>query len=388
MAIEFLQYPASCSLAQSPIVCAVSESVTGSIASSSFQYIAELYYWTGSENESGSFSDFTLAKYPNTSLSGIFDFSKIINSTLEDTIKENPSNVIYFKADCYHQFISASTFYTSSHVETGVYRAIDGYALFQEPLTQSVQDKTPHWPIMTDGPDTQSAFDDNVGRMGVWVSSGSGIIADEVLISGSNGQTQSYPLTYSSNTSASIESFPIGLGESDMEISSSVEEYSVVARNGGEPLGTPILFQTECKKKYPNVRIQWKNRFGQFDYLNFNLVSREGFSTDIRTFQRQIGSWSSPTLSYNNYDSATQNYATDSTQTLTVNSDWLSEDYNEILKQLLVSDEIYWIYNESTGDLRPITIQTNSIQFKTNVVDKLIQYSFDFEFGQSYKLII
>ena len=33
MAIEFLQYPASCSLAQSPIVCAVSESVSGSIAS-------------------------------------------------------------------------------------------------------------------------------------------------------------------------------------------------------------------------------------------------------------------------------------------------------------------------------------------------------------------
>ena len=147
MAIEILQYPASCSLAQSPIVCAVSESLSGSVASSSFQYIAELWYWTGSESDSGSFSDFTLAKYPNTSLSGIFDFSKIINSTLQDPLEENPSNTIFFKAEFYHQFISASAFVTSSHVETGIYKAIDGYAIYQEPITQSLEDKTPYWPI-------------------------------------------------------------------------------------------------------------------------------------------------------------------------------------------------------------------------------------------------
>jgi hypothetical protein len=388
MAIEFLQYPASCSLAQSPIVCAVSESVSGSIASSSFQYIAELYYWTGSESDSGSFSDFTLAKYPNNSLSGIFDFSKIINSTLEDTIKENPSNVIYYKADLYHQFISQSTFVTSSHVETGVYKAIDGYALYQEPISQSVSDKTPYWPMMTDGPVTQSAFETNVGRMGVWVGDIGDSIADKIVYLGSNGQTETHTLTSTALTSGQIDDFPIGIGESDFLISSSVDWYIVQASSGSTLLGSPIKFEVECEKKYPNIRIQWKNRYGQFDFLNFNLVSRESFRTDIKTFQRQIGSWSSPTLSYENYDSANQNYATDSRQFVSVNSDWLTEDYNEILKQLMVSDEIYWIYNEAQNDIRPITIQTNSITFKTNVVDKLIQYSFDFEYGQSYKLIL
>lgn len=388
MAIEFLQYPASCSLAQSPIVCAVSESVSGSIASSSFQYIAELYYWTGSESDSGSFSDFTLAKYPNNSLSGIFDFSKIINSTLEDTIKENPSNVIYYKADLYHQFISQSTFVTSSHVETGIYKAIDGYGIYQEPITQSVSDKTPYWPIMTDGPVTQSSFESNVGRMGVWVGDIGDSIADSIIYSGSNGQIQSLALTSNASSSGQIDNFPIGIQESDFPISSSVEWYSVQAQSGSTLLGSDIRFDVECEKKYPNIRIQWKNRYGQFDFLNFNLVSRESFRTDIKTFQRQIGSWSSPTLSYENYDSANQNYATDSRQFVSVNSDWLTEDYNEILKQLMVSDEIYWIYNEAGNDIRPITIQTNSISFKTNVVDKLIQYSFDFEFGQAYKLIL
>jgi hypothetical protein len=387
MAIEILQLPASCSLAQSPIVCAVSESNSGVIASSSFQYIAELYYWTGSVNDSGSLSDFTLAKYPNESLSGIFDFSKIINSTLEDSIEENPSNVIFFKADLYHQYISASTFYTSSHVETGVYKAIDGYGVFQEPIGQDIQNKTPHWPIMSDGPSVQTSFDGNVGRMGIFAWSGSGDIPDAVLYT-STTQTSAFPITGSESTDGQIATFPIGNGEFDFPLSSSYDSFTVTPLKLGSEIGDSIQFNIECEKKYPNVRIKWKNRFGQFDFLNFNLVSREGFNTQIRTFQRQVGSWSSPTLSYNNYDSSTQNYSTDSTQNLTVNSDWLSEDYNDILKQLMVSDEVYWIYDETSGDLRPITIKTNSITFKTNVVDKLIQYSFDFEWGQNYKLIL
>jgi hypothetical protein len=388
MAIQILQYPASCSLAQSPIVFAVSESLSGSVASSSFQYIAELWYWTGSTNNSSSIAQFTLAKYPNQSLSGIFDFGKIINSTLQDPLEANPSDVKFFKGEFYHQYISASVFVTSSHVGTGVYRAIDGYAIYQEPITQSLDVKTPHWPIMSDGPATQSAFSDNLGKMGVWVGQGFSNAANYIEYVGSNGQTALVALSGTASTDGQINGFPIGLGEVTNPISSSVDFYTVQAYEDALALGTPIRFNVECKKKYPNVRIKWKNRYGQFDFLNFNLVSRESFNTQIRTFQQQIGSWESPTLSYNNYDSATQNYSADSTQTLTVNSDWLSEDYNEILKQLMVSDEIYWIYDETSGDLRPITIQTNSITFKTNVVDKLIQYSFDFQFGQAYKLVL
>ena len=388
MAIEFLQYPASCSLAQSPIVCAVSESVSGSIASSSFQYIGELYYWTGSVNQSGSLPQFTLAKFPNTSLSGIFDFSKIINSTLEEPIEANPSNVVFLKGDFYHQYISASAFVTSSHVETGIYKAIDGYALYQEPITQSIADKTPYWPMMTDGPATQSVYDNNKGQMGAFVGDIGDDIATQIIYSGSNDTINTVALPNSANTSGQIANFPIGIEESNFPLSGDLEWYTVQAKTTTTLLGSPIRFEVICEKKYPNVRLKWKNRFGQFDFHNFNLVSREAFSTRIKTFQRQIGSWAQPTLSYENYDSATQNYSADSTQTLTVNSDYITEDYNEILKQLLVSDEIYWMYDEAGDDLRPITITTNSINFKTNVVDKLIQYSFDFQYGQAYKLIL
>ena len=122
------------------------------------------------------------------------------------------------------------------------------------------------------------------------------------------------------------------------------------------------------------------------------MVSRQGFQVQTKKYQPQLGTWTGTSLGYNQYDSSVLNYVSDSTQTLSVNTDWIQQDYNDILKQLMVSDEIYWIYDEGPiGDaslLRPITIKTETIQFKTGVVDDLIQYAFDFDWGQQYKLIL
>jgi hypothetical protein len=118
------------------------------------------------------------------------------------------------------------------------------------------------------------------------------------------------------------------------------------------------------------------------------MINRQSFNTTKRTYQPQLGSWESTTFGYNSYDSATLNYINDSVQNISVNSNWLNEDYNDIFKQLLVSDEIYWVYDEVNNLVRPLTVQTSDIVFKTGVVNKLIQYQIDFRFGQPYKLIM
>lgn len=143
MAITILQSPAVVSLAQSPIIFSVQD--TGSIiTSSSFQYIGELYYWTGSISGSSSVADYTILKYPNTSDAGIFDLNRIINSTLTDFAEVNTSNAVYFAVDFYGQYISGSTFVTSSHITSDTYKALDGYGVFQEPIGQEIYNKTPH----------------------------------------------------------------------------------------------------------------------------------------------------------------------------------------------------------------------------------------------------
>lgn len=391
MSYSIIQTPASCSLAQSPVIFTVSSSVL--VGQPDFTYVGELSIWTGSVADSSSAEVWTLAKYPSIyGFTGIFDVSRILNSTQTWLVQTTPSGVSNFKFDTYSRYLSGSTTYiTGSHVVSDVFQALDGYQVFPEPIGEELQTLTPFFPLLTDGPATQSIFIGNVGSGSVWAKETtlSSATIDKIAYSGSNGATNEITLSAVTNDSNTfIQHFPIGPGDTNFPISTvGLSSYTIQAKSLGVAIGKPITYIVDCKQKYPNIRIKWKNRYGQFDYFNFNMVSRQSISSDKHTYQPQLGTWAGRTLSYNEWDSQNLNYIVDSKQQISVNSFWVSEDYNDIFKQLLVSDEIYWM-QEDTLHVKPITIITNSIQFKTGVVDGLIQYAFDFQYGQGYKLII
>jgi hypothetical protein len=387
MSLSLLQTPATCSLAQSPIVFSIYES-TNVKTSGSFQYIMDLYYWQGSTTGSASVADYTLAKFPNNEGAGLFEVSRIINSTLTQLAIQYTSSVEYFAGDFYWQYKVGTAYVTGSHLRTPTFKALDGYGIFQEAIGAQINTLTPYWPLMTDGPATQSAFIENTGNAAVYVGN-VGTTQPTKITYVSNLGTADYTITGSTATTGQIIQYPIGPSQSGFPLSTTnLQWYSVRPFSSTTALGKAITYNIECLQKYPNVRIKWKNRFGQFDYFNFYMVNRQSFSTEKRTYSPQLGTWEASTLSYNKYDSSTLNYVADSKQAISVNTFWISEDYNDLLKQLLVSAEIYWVYDEANDFVRPLTIASQNITFKTGVVDKLIQYAFDFNFGQAYKLII
>jgi len=387
MSLSITQTPATASLAQSPIIFTLAES-TPVYTSSSFQYVGELYYWTGSLTNSASVADYTIVKFPNTADVGIFDLNRIINSTLTPLAIANTSSVQYYAVDFYFQYLSGSTYVTGSHSRSSTYKALDGYGIFPEAIGQAIFTSSVFWPLMTDGPATQSCFDTNRGISGIYTGN-VGTTQPTKIVYTSNLGTANYNVSSSTATQGQIYSYPIGPLQSGFPLSTiGMEYFSVQAFSGSTALGSSIKYELTCQQKYPNVRVKWKNRFGQFDYINFNMVSKQSFETERRTYQPQLGTWESSTLSYQQYDTANQAYIVDSKQAISVNTNWLPESYNDILKQLLVSDEIYWVYDETNNKVKPLTIVTQNIVFKTGVVDKLIQYQFDFQFGQPYKLIM
>ena len=386
MSITITQTPAVVNLAQSPIPFTVNEDSAVKY-NTAFQYNADLYYWTGSLTNSGSEPNYILAKYPNQSQVGIFDVSRILNSTLQELAIQNPSNTGFFAVEFYGQWLNGSNYVTGSRVRSQTYKYIDGYGIFQEPIGQPVYEKTPHWPLMTDGPVTQSAFDFNYGYSSVYVGN-AGTTQPTKLVYTTNVGSFDYPLSGSNTTSGQIAQYPIALQSIATGSLIGVEWYSIRPYNNSTPLGEGIKFEVVCNQKYPNVRIKWKNRYGGFDWYNFNMVNRESFSVNRSQYQPQLGSWTGTSLGYEGYDSSTLNYLVDANQALQVNTNFLPESYNDIFKELLVSDEIYWVYDEENSLVRPITINTSNITFKTSVVDKLIQYTFDFSYGQQYKLLL
>ena len=389
MALSITQTPTQLSLAQSPTIFTQYESDANLRASSSFQYIAELYYWTGSLTESGSTANYTLQKYPNPNGRGIFDVSRILGSTFTELRAEDSSSVKHFAIDAYVQYKTnpTSSFVTGSHTTSATYQAIDGYKIFQETIASEVGTNNVYWPMMTDGPVSQSFFDENYGRLSVYLGEGADDSVTQLIYSGNIDDNNFVVTSGQTNTSSSVVTFPITPNESDFPIATDNTHYSIQAFNGGTAVSDKIFFTNECTKKYPNIRIKWKNRYGQFDYFNFNLVSKESMNSKRSRYQPQIGSWGGNSLSYEKYESSIQNYIVDSTLKLTVNTDYVSEDYNEIFKEFMVSEEIYWVYDEVNDFVKPLALDTSRFNIKTNVVDKLIQYQFDFTQGQGYKLI-
>ena len=389
MALSITQQPPLVSLVQSPMAITLEEN-TPVITSSSFQYMLDLYYWTGAPADSGS-SKYTLVKYPNTNGVGIFDVSRILNSTLTELLEASQGfGVLKFaKGVGYWEYLSGSTYVTSSQkVETSLMKYIDGYQLFPEPIGEDIYELTPHWPLMTSGPATQSVFTTNVSNAGVFVGNYDFGSQPTKIVYSSSIQTGEYPLTSNASSSMQINPYPNAPNDAGFPLSGSFDFYTIQAYSNTTPLGTPIRYNITCNQKYPNIRVKWKNRFGQFDSFNFNMINTKNFSVNRSLYSPQIGSWEGSSLGYANYDSNNLNYMVDTKESIQVNTDWVSEDYNEIFKQLLVSDEIYWIYDEVNYEIKPITIKTSNLTFKTGVVDKLIQYAFEFDYGQTYKLVI
>jgi hypothetical protein len=387
MSLSITQTPALVSLAQSPMAFTVAESSTQLLTSSSFQYVGELYYWTGSQFQSSSAAQYTIVKYANNSGVGIFDVSKIINSTLEDTLYNNSSNVEFYAVDFYTRYLSGSVFVTGSHLKSSTYKALDGYALMnQDAVGENITSSSVHWPLMTDGPATQSIFVENKGYSGVYVGTSGGTQPTKLVYS-SSIQSAEIALTSNASSSAQIYSYPQAPAQSGFPLSGSYTSYTIQAYDGTTKLGQGIQFDITCQQKYPNVRIMWKNRLGQFDWFNFYMVSRESFDVQKRSYQPQLGTWNASSLSYAKQDSSNKNYIIDANPSISVNTFFVDQSYNDIFKQLMASDEVYWLYDEPNNFVRPLSIETNNIVFKTGVVDHLIQYQFTFKYGQSYKLI-
>jgi hypothetical protein len=390
MPITIIQTPQSGSLSQSPMIYTVSSSTD--VTQSQFQYVLDLYYWSGSQSDSSSLPNYSLAKYPNNSSVGIFDVSRIVNSTFTDAAYQNQSYAKWVKANAYYRYYNGTNYVTSSFASSSVVVALDGYGLFPNPIDTQLQSQSIYYPFLTDGPESQSVFVEHGGTLGVYKGNLGSVIPTRIIYSGSNGNG-TYNLVASTNTTATqIEQVPYAPNESGFPLTGlgAGDAYSLQAYSGSVSIGAKLNFNIICRNKYPNVRVWWKNRFGQFDKFNFNGVSKEQFNTEARTYQPQIGNWNSRTFSYSSTDTSIQKYIIDSNEKLTVNTDWVSESYNDIFKQLLVSEEIYWQYNEQTGgsELKPLTIDTSTLDFKSHVVDKLIQYTIVFSLGQGYKLIL
>ena len=157
-----------------------------------------------------------------------------------------------------------------------------------------------------------------------------------------------------------------------------------------EKLSNVYLFEmvsdANCNStKYAGKNIAWKNKYGVWDYYFF-----DGATSDKENYRRKTqrenvaGSWNAAAFTIDTFERGKVDKVEGSKRT-TINTRYISEDWNEHFKGLLMSNEVQIIEG---GKSYPINIKNTSFDIKTNVKDKLVQYTFAYEYSHALKSIV
>ena len=153
-------------------------------------------------------------------------------------------------------------------------------------------------------------------------------------------------------------------------------DTATVTSKAGTEQTQNIVFKALCAGKYPDVKIVFYNKYGAIQELWAHKKSVKSLSTKSETYNRNIMDYAA--VDYSVYKHATSRFDVNGRESITVNTDFMDESINDPVKQLLLSEQV-WL--DIGTDTYPVVIKTSSLTEKTSVNDKMVQYTFEFEYA-------
>ena len=149
----------------------------------------------------------------------------------------------------------------------------------------------------------------------------------------------------------------------------------IVSDDNGIIETVKINLVSECK--YSPKKVTFVNKFGALQDMYFFKKSKENLRVKKESYKSNIVDASGV---YNNTNHVNREFNIVGSESISLSSGYLSEDYNEVFKQLLLSEKVWMTEIKDSGELvTPINVKTSSIAYKTSVNDKLVDYTISFD---------
>ena len=275
--------------------------------------------------------------------------------------------------------------------------ALDGYSYFEEGSNYSYTGKNV---LMTNR--EVFALDDNIYRIPVYIGTDisiaflrDGEIVGSYTNAGGSILTTNQVAHISINGTSPYDSFRArvarnyrGVFEDNACISKFTNSLSIGKVDTihiGNSDGTLDIINVktidECK--YEPKKITFINKFGVLQDMYF-------FKKMVERMTSKRESYKANTLTNTNqYDTSIhtkRDFNITASESMTLSSGFLSESYNEVFKQLMLSEKV-WITNltDTEEQVLPINIKTSDITYKTSLNDRLVEYTI--EFDNSYNVL-
>ena len=152
-----------------------------------------------------------------------------------------------------------------------------------------------------------------------------------------------------------------------------VDKIIVSDSDGVQTINVSIL--EECK--YEPKKVTFVNKYGALQDMYFFKKSVEKMNVKKESYKSNI---LDSNYVYNSSNHVYRDFNVVGKESVTLSSGFLSEEYNEVFKQMMLSEKV-WVTNitEDGEQVLPINVKTSNITYKTSLNDKLVEYTFDFD---------
>ena len=182
-----------------------------------------------------------------------------------------------------------------------------------------------------------------------------------------NGGTITTDLTHLKSQTSNPTGSSVAYGDPDT---------AVIVDVFGNQTTVHINYLTECK--YDPSKVSFMNKFGVVQDLYFFKRRDDSVNVTKDSFKANTLNFGTTALSYSTSVPQNKDFNVNGRKSLKLNTGFVDEQFNEVIKQLLMSENV-WIHED--GKVYPIRPKTDSLEMKKSVNSKLIDYAIDFDYS-------
>ena len=354
----------------------------------------ELYIWTGVyAGRVAADKKYTITKEElGTNNYVTFELSELIRDYMITEYNDYATDTLWVDADItIYDSTGAIVQVDSQDTTTYPFLAIDGYGYFEDGINpRSVEYTTPmvlqdnttiyfyggydiKIPIYAEAATVTAVLDTDAGANVNWNEAN--VFWDTYDVNWGDGD-EDQVITDNGNTNQKIQYIIL----TDTEYLSDGDTVTISSDNANYPDDIIITLRKICEPKFTPLSVIFYNKYGALQNLWFFKKSMTDISISSNKFKNNIidfdNSGGSPTYSLSKHQEKI--FMSNGKESITMNTGFYDESFNEIIRQLLLSEQV-WVY-DGTNTL-PINLKSNTLLFKKGVNDKLISYTISFDYA-------
>jgi|TARA_R110000851_G_scaffold141222_2_gene278966 hypothetical protein len=310
----------------------------------------DLYIWDGLETQQPTIPQYTIAKSRITGNDNItLEIGELVRDYINISFNNDYNSISRYVRAVVNSFDDADEPFQTNPI-TSTYIALDGYGYFEEGANPELSRNA------LISADNIYLPENTAGNFPIFAEGVGKVIID-------SNTTQ---ITDSGNTNQKVQYITIPANSSTI----------LVYDTDDSTLRKTITVTNICEPKFTPYKITFVNKFGVFENMFAFKKSSEVSNVTDELFKRNIVTNASS--NYNTYDNQKSRMNVNAQTSLTLNTGFIKEDMNQTIEELFYSENVYIRYEDKTLAVIPTS---KSLQYKTVLNDKLINYTVQFDFA-------